>query len=281
MGLFGLFAMAVGLGAMTKDAISDSYYTQKNYEEAKAKGNPYYFGSGSSMYSVKTGKRCKIDYANGRTLLRDFYTNELIEDLTATKNAEKERAMKAKMEDGCVFYRSCKWDTPRRSCEVWVSDVVPGYFKLYEYHNQYTGKREKRFWKGELEISKDGRARVSNGWPPVEYYSDGVLKTEEEENRRINAFRKKIAIQKGSKFYLFENNMYSPRRNKRYYKDVWADELYVYNTIDEYYIKAQPVEEIKEITKPHHKEVETITELVLEEISGEQKWNLDGSEWIP
>ena len=279
MGLFGLFAMAFGLGAMTKDAVSNSISTQKSYERAKANGESYYYGSGSSIYSVKTGKRCKKDFVNGRTLLRDFYTNELIEDLTATKNTEKERMLKAETKDGCVFYRSCKWDTPSHSCQVWVSDLVPGYFRMDEYKTN--GKCEKQFSKGDLEISRNGIARVSTYYPPIIYYSDGKMKTKDEENRRLNLYRKEMAIQNGDKFYLFENDIYSPRRGRKYYKDTKTDELYVYNIVDEYYIKAKPIEETKEITKPHHKKVETVTELVLEEISGEQKWNLDGTEWIP
>ncbi len=136
MGFFGLFVSMIGLGAMAKDAISNSIFESDSYQRAVKDGYSWYFtGNGSQMKSVKTGRLCTedIDYKTGRRWLVDLKTGEKIEDITAEVN--KERELKIKQETyarGVKFYRTTRFDCPPRyHCDIYVNDDMPGrYFSL-------------------------------------------------------------------------------------------------------------------------------------------------------
>ena len=279
MGLFGLFATMFGLGAMMKDAISDQIATDKSYNKAVETGSATYFGNGAKLYSTETGRRCRKEYVNRRTLIYDLKTNRLIEDSTLKANLEKERQGKAKVTQDCVFYKKFEWDVPGHSCNIWVSDVVPGYFERIVGRNGnqdmfVKGKLEDvitGYWKGCKHVNFIGPIKTME-W----YYPDGALRTKEEINRRDNIKWKQQAIEAGDRFYGCIDNVYGIVA-----RDVKTDELYVHNQKDDYYIKANPAMVKEEIRKPHHEEVEIVTKYVLEEDPHGMRWNKDGTKWVP
>lgn len=144
MGLFGLFASIVGLGAMTKDKIDNNIFTQQSYNKAKAIGKRWYSGYGSKMYHTETGEECHMSFRDGHALLINSGTHQIIEDLTLLDNKEREKFEKQNCSDDCVFYRKCDWDIGNGlHCNIWVSDVISGYF-----YKSTVGKT--MFYKGEL-----------------------------------------------------------------------------------------------------------------------------------
>lgn len=143
MGLFGLFVSMVGLGAMTKDAISNSIFENNSYQKAVKNGDSWYFtGHGSQRKAVKTGRLCteEIDYTTHHNWLVDSKTRERIEDITDRVNREREVEIKQKAYDrGIKFYRTTKFDCqPRYHSDVYVNDDMPGrYFHWNRIDNEY------------------------------------------------------------------------------------------------------------------------------------------------
>lgn len=133
MGFFGLFVSIIGLGAMTKDAISNSIFEQRSYEDSVRKGYSTFFtGNGSQRRSVKTGRLCteRMDYTTHHNWLVDSKTGEKIEDITDRINREREMEIKRKAYDkGIKFYRTTRFDCqPRYRSDVYINDDMPGKF---------------------------------------------------------------------------------------------------------------------------------------------------------
>lgn len=289
MGLFGLFASMVGLGAMAKDGISNNIHEQKSFERAKAEGRSWYSGTGAKIYSMETGKECIMSFENGHTMLRDLKTNQLIEDMTLTDNLKRETEQKKEsLTNGCVFYRKAEWDVKGYECNVWVSDKIPGYFHRAKYNDGrimfHQGNLCDAHWANRKvkEVNQRGISQNER----KDYYPDGVLKTLEESTRRNNAERIEKAKSKGLAFY-------SPleiveRDGKRVasdwlvnYRSVDDNSVFIYNYQNQYYVKAIETVTEKEIRLPHHKEVERIEKVTtyVEDPNG-IRYNADGTEWV-
>ena len=153
MGLFGLFASMVGLGAMAKDGIDRSITESRQYEKAVRNGRScYYVGNGSKTYATATRRQCSevTDYNDTyHRWLIDTKTREKITDLTEELNIkrteEKRREAAAK---GSKFYRTAMFDcTPHWWSPVYVNDSMPG-----KYFDQVYDKRHgcNMYYEGEL-----------------------------------------------------------------------------------------------------------------------------------
>lgn len=176
MSLFGLINMVFGLGALTKEGVSEAFERGQKAEKAYQNGKSYYY-VGSKTYSMKTGKRARVCYEHGRTYLRDLYTREIIEDITYTDNMKREAEEKrASLASGCVFYRKAEWDIRGYRCDIWASDVIPGYF--YKVHN-YDTKQDKFYSCGIEEGKRNGniviKRELVSSMPLTVYSPDGTL----------------------------------------------------------------------------------------------------------
>ena len=69
MGLFGLFYVALGLGVITKDAISESISDSIQREKAEKTGRETYLVNGYRLRSTKTGRDAYMDYGSGNRLI--------------------------------------------------------------------------------------------------------------------------------------------------------------------------------------------------------------------
>ena len=190
MGLFGLFVSLIGLGAVTKDAISDDIYKSKNKERAKKNGDLYYSGSGSKIYSTKTGRRASIDYSGKHTILRDFRTGEALEDLTVIK--QKELTDKAKEEarhKNSVFYLDYTYEREKfagHRTDVYVSSKYPGFFAKRNAVCNGSDIKIPVYERGELEKFSYYRVIIDGRKPVETYFEDGTPYSDEEMVKRVN-----------------------------------------------------------------------------------------------
>lgn len=190
MGLFGFVVSMIGLGAMTKDAISDSIFNEKCYSEAKAEGKPSYLGAGGKRYSTRTGRQVMIDhdFSTGHNWLVDINTGKRIDDATAYRNSQRTAASKANGNGG--FYQTHEFDTASRmSAGIFVNDKIPGYFRKYD--SRKNGIRITTYIKGTVKYdSSVQRNIIEVDWqnPKTEqYFEDGTPYTWEECERRRKA----------------------------------------------------------------------------------------------
>lgn len=296
MGLFGLFASMVGLGAMAKDSISDNIQTQKSYKKAKASGSSIYYGSGSKQYYTDTGRRCytDYDYCSGHILIRDYDTGDIIEDITDINNKKKYEQQMNELPSYCIFRR-------QYGTGVWVSDKISGYFAhrpaKYIDRSDYSEVNQfSEFEKGELENRRDIHGRnyitVKTKSSSERYFADGVPYSKAELRRRVSPILRKLNKEKGYKFYPFDfdsshdyvgERIKAIRPDSIYFsdiRDVDTDEKYVYNYKEKYFSKARMVEYQKNIAEPHHKPIYETRYRVIEDPDAE-RFNLDGTKWYP
>lgn len=255
MGLFGLFATAFGLGAITKDAISDSFDDDRQYEIAKKENRPWYTINGYKTMSTKTRRPALISYENGHCKIVDLKTNTVIEDVTKTDNINRELDEKADTQKmGWAFYRKCDWDVRGYKCNIWVSDRICGYFK-----KQVCGDRT-WFELGTLRDCKwnsfDTKEVYVNYENKKEFNVDGTpivhLKKEERvKNREIERARKESFA-----FYRnipdFGRNVKTPIGYTAWFS-IENDAPYLFNFSSEYFQKA----------------------VVTRDINGKETWELD------
>ena len=278
MGLFGLFATMVGLGAMAKDGIERSISESKAYEKAVRNGDTsYYTGNGGERYSTKTRRKVssKTDWDTGHTWIVDARTGQRIEDETAARNKRKTEEEKRKADlKGCVFYRTAQFDTDtyNKKPSIYVSDKIPGYFRVETYSsNGYT-----IYTKGNLEKWL-GEYRVNTINSKERYFANGVRVTQEEMRKKERKKLRERAIMWGYAFYCDLDNP-----NGMIWFHVDTDEPYLRNVKDQYYAKAKLVEYKYEVqVKPHHDEYKTVTKQYWEEIEDSPRFNLDGTKWVP
>lgn len=182
MGLFGLFASMVGLGAMAKDGIGRSIYEANQYEKAVRNGRScYYVGNGSKTYATATRRQCSeiTDYNNTyHRWLIDTKTKQKIVDLTEEQNIkrteEKRREAEAK---GSKFYRTAMFDcTPHWWSPVYVNDSMPGkYFhQTYDNIRGCTVYYEGRLVDGGFGSKRDQRKKVKWELGCNKYLQDGT-----------------------------------------------------------------------------------------------------------
>ena len=288
MGLFGLFASMIGLGAMTKDGISRSISDNDAYKRAVNKGDDWYFtGNGSEMVSVKTRKRCSLnqDYRMGHWLLVDTKTGELIEDLTKKKLQKCNNEEKDKLPKCCIFYHMAG-----EKQDIYISDVLPGYYQHYNpkdiYHTRNIVDEDSCFYKGELCESHGNKYKhdIITFSPLIGYSMDGTLLTLEKAIEKKNKERYEDAINNGDIFWrkIIGGNftfckLCNPKEEP-YCRHVENDDFYIYNRNKGYYIRAKKKLRKVNMAKPHHKpEYISIEEWVEDET--QTRLNLDGSEW--
>lgn len=187
MSLFGLFHTFFGVGLLAKEAISDSIDDTRSREKAEREGRATYLVNGHKMRSTRTGMDAYVDrglHRGDHVVVRDLKTDKVVQDLTQEKNYRKqiEEIKKAK-DNACVFYRLSKYDGHRDSCNIYVSDTIPGYFrKTTEYIDD---EKYEIFEKGELvpapswyKISFIVETPLCNwGDGAKVYYSDGSLRS--------------------------------------------------------------------------------------------------------
>lgn len=195
MGLFGIFATTIGLGAMAKTAISDSIATEKSYNRAIANGNLTYtsFGSKVRTCSTKTGKPCRMVWGTERTYLVDSKTGEVIEDVTTLRNNKNtEKARNEARANGCVFYRACDLDTDRKQSDAYKCEIMDGYFCKISGHT--ADDRVDVYIKGELK-DWDGKKTVNiNGSRKSDkYFSDGEPYSLTGRNKRQSEHQRNVA----------------------------------------------------------------------------------------
>jgi len=302
MGLFGLFATMIGLGAMAKDGISSSRAGSQSYERAKANGTPYYFtGDGAKIKSMKTGQPCHVvhDTTTKHTLVVDSKTGNVIEDMTLTKNRKTEEQEKRQSPSRCVFYRKCEWDTINHKCNVWVSDRISGYFYHMPscYKNCCSSKVDEYslFYKGELRdpIASHGEKEVrATSYVNMEvYFADGTRYSDEEMDKRQLVWLKQLNKEKGYKFYPVDRDA-RVSSNKRMqhatiaqnffiydlYRDVDTDDVYVANKTEKYLVKAIRQEITVNVAQPHHQPIYQTRTKYIEDPNGE-RFNADGTKW--
>ena len=205
MGLFGLFVSLIGLGAVTKDAISDDIYKSKNKERAKKNGDLYYSGSGSKIYSTKTGRRASIDYSGKHTILRDLHTGEALEDLTVIK--QKELTDKAREEaryKNSVFYLDYTYEREKYAghrTDVFVSSKYPGFFAKRDAVCSGSDIKIPVYEGGKLEKFSYYRVIIDRRKPVETYFEDGTPYSDEEMVKRVNVESGIRAVLSGCAFY--------------------------------------------------------------------------------
>jgi len=174
MGLWGLFTAIVGVGAIAKQSIEEEVENTNRYYNAKAKGDPIYYGMYGKTFSSRTGKQCylKEDPVTRHQWVIDLRTKQRIEDYTAYQNSVKtERNRNEAHSRGEKFYRTAEFDRqPLWWSDVYVNDDMPGrYFDRYGDH----------FIEGELRnvstLETNQRKRVSVPNYKIEYGRDGKI----------------------------------------------------------------------------------------------------------
>ena len=220
MGLFGFVVSVIGLGAVTKDAISDSIYTSKNYREAITNGKPYYSGSGSKMYATKTGKRCSYDYdySKNHNVLTDLKTGEVVEDLTALDNNKKTLNAKRDIHGtGCVFYRTYEFDDQKhRSHNIYKSTKMDGYF------TKVTIDGVDRFEKCDVVYDDILGYRVNNiSGINDKFFADGTHFSREKDRELRQEYQMNRDIKKGKVIFPYKDEYVEG------FKDINTGELYV------------------------------------------------------
>ena len=219
MGLFGLIVSVVGLGAMTKDAISDSINTSNNYNKAVENGDPYYYGSGSKMYSTKTGRQCREEYnfLTNHNVLVDAETGEIIEDLTASNNKDKtSKEMKNIMGSGCMFYKTHEFDDKKhRFHNIYKCINIPGYFTKSTSNNIDSYKKCSvvfdDFWG--YQTKTENKAE--------EYFADGTPYTREKASELHEANVRSLEIKDGKVIFPYKDKFVEG------FKDINTGELYI------------------------------------------------------
>lgn len=195
MGFFGLFVSMIGLGAMAKDAISDSISATDNCNKAKINNEPYYFGAGSNIYSTKTGRRVerKKDYTTNREWLVEIDTGNRVEDLTTYKNNKMNNKEIAEARSkNCVFYETHEFDNEKtKSHGIYKSTLMDGYFKKDSCFDAETRIRITYYIPGKVVKNEflDVRYEIKAKLDSPKYFEDGVLFSDEEFRRR--AIKKK------------------------------------------------------------------------------------------
>ena len=189
MGLFGLFASMVGLGAMAKDSISEAIETEKSYQKAKETGAITYYGAGSKQYDTRTGRQISMvtDYATGHSMMVDTRTRECLGDYTLLNNRKKYEEEKRSIPKECVFRRIPDYDCNFRKGNIWVTDKMPGQYFCYipesgDSSNGYTSEVTEKgtFWPGKI-VDKSLKGwkwkTVERSWKQGKYSIDGKLIT--------------------------------------------------------------------------------------------------------
>lgn len=196
MGLFGLFVSIVGLGAMTKDGIENSIFTQKNYEEAKRDGKPYYYGSGSKTYSTKTGRECYIgkDWNTGQEWIVDMQTGEKIENYSDYKNGKRTlKNINNSVVNGKMFYQTHEFDSFKSTCkksDVYKCRIMDGFFNKSDRYDHQTCHREYIYQKGEVVFDDFYGVKVEPYKNKEWYFEDGTPFTYKKFEERIEAIKK-------------------------------------------------------------------------------------------
>lgn len=97
-------ALIFGAGYINNE-LTHSYYDQKFYEDAKAKGQDTYVDSHGKHYDMKTGRQILGWRRNGHNIAIDVKTGEVIRDFTQEQNEEKERRyLNEAIKNGERFY---------------------------------------------------------------------------------------------------------------------------------------------------------------------------------
>ena len=206
--------------------------------------------------------------------MTDLRTGKLIDDLTVIKNDKKQidEIQKAK-EKGWAFYRCTKWDLNLKECNIWVSDIYPGY-----YEKEYTSDDYMCIMrKGNLERNSFGKHEMCVNTLGIDekYYIDGTKYSKEESRKRNNNRSKEEAIKKGKRFYeLYGESLY--------YGDTQSDDIYKINFVKSgrslypYFTKA--VRKYKKVPIPHHEGTKIV--MYHEEVPNSERWNMDGTRYI-
>lgn len=218
MGLFGFVVSMIGLGAMTKDAVSDSIFTSKNYNKAKENGDPYYSGAGSDIFSTETGEKCRYEYnfSTNHNVLVNAKTGDEVLDLTALKNQRKTVCKKNDLKgSGCVFYKTYEFDDNKhRYHNIYKCTMMPGYFTKTTFNNvdKYTKCNvvHDDFWGYKTE-NIDG----------CEYFEDGTGYTREKSEERRDEYKKAREIRRGKIIFPYKDEYVEG------FKDLNTGELYV------------------------------------------------------
>lgn len=220
MGLFGFFVSVIGLGAMTKDVISDNITASKNYNRAKLNGTPYYYGSGSKMYSTETGARCReqLDFSTHHNLLVDINTGEVIEDLTDLRNQKKTSEERRSIAGtGCVFYKTHEFDDQKHKyCNIYRCTTMSGYFKKIEINHVDC------YVKGEVTHDDIWGHKIDTGSADEEiYFSDGVRYSKTKAKEISNDCDISKAIKKGKVIIPYKDDYVEG------FKDINTGEFYI------------------------------------------------------
>ena len=185
MSLFGLFHVALGLGAVAKDAISDSISDSINMRKAEEASREMYYINGRSPRATKTGKPAYMDYGHSKydhVCVRDLRTREVVEDVTIKMNAQRQIKIKEEAkEKGEVFYRTTEFDTSIHHLgNVYVSDSIPGYFRPY-YHKCETMYEEGELVRSDSWAPTTYKVKSPDGWQLGHkiYYDDGSIYSED------------------------------------------------------------------------------------------------------
>lgn len=293
MGLFGLFVSMVGLGAMAKDAISDSIHENMNYEDAKRRGDPYYFSNGGRIKSTQTGDYVyrRNDNITGEQWLVDAKTGKKITNLTdINRRKANRRASTEAIINDKIFYRVHDYDIYNNGqnvarAEVYKCLTMDGYFKRMEHC--IPGEYCVYYVKGELgddpvrTYTKSINSKhvtvpikgVITTRDSEKYFEDGTPYTEDELKRRNLEKERKRAKRLGKCFYRVE---YPDR-----FRHVETDIPYVYNKEERSYCQAQILERSYEVRVPHHEKTVTKKEIYWKILPDEEKLNEDGTRWIP
>lgn len=277
MGFLGLFVSLFGLGVVTKNYISDTIDDVRSSNRAKKNGDSTYLVNGYSERYTKTGQKCTKEYSSdGHVYIKDLKTGKTLEDITATKNSTKQQEeIKKSRDKGWVFYRKTDWDAHTgHNCNVWVSDIIPGYFHFYNDSKDYLCTVSRGELVDEEYGRYDGAKKVNAiGYKPEErYYLDGTKCSNIEYKRRQNMRLKEMAIKRGERFY----SLYS---DSGYYGDTLSDDVYhckFAKDNSEYLIRTELKSQEQKIL--HHEGTKTV--FYYEDIEGSEKFNKDGTKYI-
>ncbi len=241
MGLFGLFMMTIGLGAMGFDSLRNSYSASKDRDQAIKEGKSY-FRSGTKVYHTQTGAVLdeKFDYTTGHHLLVHPKTKQVIIDATLEKNLKKENDLKKLVNNSCVFYQKFEFGSSLKYGNIWVSDKLPGYYERVTFY--YGGFQElpvEVFRKGTLIDRKDYHGYLYKDihveMDAQEYFPDGTEVTAEKLCDILNEMRKQNTMKSktNNKFY----HIFKVRKNRNG-KEIVDEDILVYRKVDDDYYYA-------------------------------------------
>ena len=274
MGLFGLLATAIGLGAMASDSIKDSVSYDKEYAKAVKEGKDTFAVRGYKVYSTKTGNPCtSVCGSDNHIYYKDLKTGQIIEDATAKGFAEKtEKCKKESEKKGWKFYKTYEFcDRINNISDIWINDEMPGkYFKNYSTGSGWICGFKilniEYFVEVELKTYKTTK-EPGNRKNKLEYYPDGTIRTGKEDTRMRTQYTYEQAIEKGWKFF-YDFDEYVPINIKTF-------KPYYYNAKYGYYVRA-----IADEFDWGEKEDGTrwIKRFYKEDPTG-NKYNVDGTRW--